>query len=120
MDDREDRESIDETKMIEPTKANTSIYKDYGKYYDQPEDKTGEGYGRASLVLGIISVLCTFFLPVIGLIPSVLAILFGIIGLKAIKSGIAIAGLSLGIVSLLPQLLLAGLLISSRGGIFLS
>ena len=45
-------------------------FSNYGEYYDQPEDKTGEGFGIASLVLGIIGVFGTCCLPIIGLIPS--------------------------------------------------
>lgn len=101
-----------------PIEDARGMYTSYGEYYDKPVDKTGEGYGITSLVFGIISILCTCCLPIVGLIPCVLAIVFGAIGLKAINRGIAIAGLALGIVSLLPQLLLLVMLITSGGGTF--
>lgn len=107
----DDKMRDDEEKIEEQIK-DRGMYKDYGSYYEKPEDKTGEGYGIASLVFGCIAILGVCFLPIVGMIPSILAIIFGVLGLKAINRGLAIAGLSLGIVTLLPQLFLFILFIS--------
>ena len=101
----------------EEQKTSRDIYKDYGSYYDKPRDKKGEGFGIASLVMGGLGIIGVF-IPVIGVIPSLLAIIFGILGLKAIKRGFAIAGLALGITSTLPQIFLIALLISKDMPLF--
>ena len=65
------------------------------------------GMAKASLVLGIIAV-CTSFIPIINngaFIVGVLALIFGIIALfKKGKKGRAIAGLILGILSIVITL----------------
>lgn len=104
--------TYDRTQPLPPVQDSKGMYNDYGSYYDKPEDRTGEGYGIASLVLGIIGILCTCCLPILGLIPCVLAIIFGGVGMKAINRGLAIAGLSLGIVGLLPQLFFLALMLN--------
>lgn len=116
MENNKDNEDIIEVKVVEEQegdkgKNSRGMYKNYGGYYDKPEDKTGEGLGIASLVLGCVSLLTLCCLPIVGMIPSILAIVFGALGLKAINRGMAVAGLALGIVTLLPQLFLLALFI---------
>lgn len=67
-----------------------------------------KGMGIASLVLGIISVItgcCCFFIG-LGLILGVLAVIFGIIFLKAnkgklVSKGFGISGIILGVIGIL-------------------
>ncbi len=63
------------------------------------------GFGVASLVTGIISLLSIEFI-VISIALGILAIGFGLLGLKRPNKGMAKAGLTLGIVSLLITFLL--------------
>ncbi len=69
----------------------------YPQYYEQPNDGS-KGMGVASLVLGIISLLCCCF----GSIGSILGIIFGAVSLSRKKqnNGIAIAGLIISCVAL--------------------
>lgn len=55
--------------------------------------------GITSMVLGIVGAVM-FFLPHIAIICSILAIIFGAVGLKRKGKGMAIAGLILGIATL--------------------
>ena len=62
---------------------------------DEQKDKSG--YSIASLVLGIVSLLpCCC----INLVTTVLAIIFGVLGLKSSKKGMAIAGIVLASVGI--------------------
>ena len=112
---QEDSASIEVEIVEEQQTDSRGMYKAYGNYYDQPEDKSYEGFGIASMVLGIVAVCCTCCLPIVGMIPAILAIIFGAIGFKAINRGMAIAGFALGIVSILPQLLLVLLMVKTVG-----
>ena len=61
--------------------------------------KTAEGLSIASMVLGIVSVV-SFMTIIIPLPCAILALVFGIIGIKKEKNGKAIAGVTLGGVGL--------------------
>lgn len=61
-----------------------------------------EGFAIASLVLGILGLSSSF----LGL-PSILAIIFGVLGRKSKKQGLAKAGLILGIIGLILVVLSA-------------
>jgi len=63
-------------------------------------DETRKGMSIAGLVLGIVS-LVFFFIPFIGLITGIIAIVLSAISLKQKKGlkGLCIAGLVLGIIS---------------------
>jgi heme/copper-type cytochrome/quinol oxidase subunit 2 len=61
----------------------------------------GNGYGIASLVLGISSIL----LPVIGIVTGILAIVFANKQKKIQPSGLATAGMVTGIIGLVFQAL---------------
>ena len=85
-----------------------------GKVMPDDEKKT-DGISIAAMVCGI---LC-YFIPYVGIILAILAIIFGGIGLRRTKSnpelkgkGMAIAGLVLGIVGLLFVVLAAALIAS--------
>lgn len=107
----------------------TSSTRDYNSNFSQqtdmyPNRPHTNGMAVASLVLGLIGIL---FLPCrgIGLITSVLAIIFGVISSRSIKSsrgtetgsGMAIAGLVLGIVSVALAVLV--ILLAAIGAIAL-
>lgn len=57
------------------------------------------GFGVTALVLGIVGIFL-FWIPLIGLIPPVLAVVFGCVGIYLQNGrGMAVAGLVLGIVT---------------------
>ncbi len=63
-------------------------------------DETKNWAGITSLVCGIVSVACCVLGPV-GLIAAILAVIFGIIGIKSNKKTLAIVGLCLGCLGVL-------------------
>lgn len=67
--------------------------------YQEPQPKPSQAFGIASLVLGILSLLC--FYSCCNILPAVLAIIFGIVQLAMNKSGkgMAIAGIITSILS---------------------
>ena len=58
-------------------------------------------FGSTSLVSGLLSISLLFVAPIVGLLFSILAIVLGSVGLKKRGRGMAIAGLSLGLLTLL-------------------
>lgn len=67
------------------------------------EQINGNGKAVASLVLGIISIVCVtgfFYTSLIGVVTGILAIIFGNKARREAKSGIATAGFVFGIVGL--------------------
>lgn len=62
------------------------------------EEKTG--FSIASLILGIVAILCIFEHGALNFICGILAIIFGIIGRKQGAKGIGTTGMILGIASL--------------------
>ena len=84
--------------------------------YDQGAPAKSNGLGVAALVLGILSIPAAFFVG-IGLVFGLLAIIFGIIGLRRVKArradnkGMAIAGLVTGIVGALLSIVVIALLV---------
>ncbi len=64
------------------------------------------GYGITALVLGIVgATLGWWIIPFLGFIASILAIVFGALGLKSQTRGMAMAGLILGIVSVVLSII---------------
>ena len=61
----------------------------------------GFHFGSISLVSGLLSIPLFFVAPIVGLLFSILAIVLGSVGLKKRGRGMAIAGLSLGLLTLL-------------------
>ncbi len=82
------------------------------------EGKKGSGFAIASLVLGILSVLLGW-LPFVGWILVILALVFGILALIKIKKGtasgknMAIAGLVLGGIGLLFAIMMGAFVFTS-------
>lgn len=90
-------------------------------YYPEPSSADGAGAATASLVLGILGLICSI-IPIIGLISWLLAptaLITGVIGLKSQSArGLAIGGLVTGGLALLVcllWLLLFGAAIASIG-----
>ena len=75
------------------------------QYYGQAQGKgTGTGFGIASLVLGIISIFT--FACCINYLLALLAIIFGIVQIvKNEKKGLAIAGIVMGVISIILAIL---------------
>lgn len=59
----------------------------------------GRGFGVASLVTGILSLITIQFI-IISTALAIMAIIFGIVSLKQGKNGIAKAGLAIGLVTI--------------------
>ncbi|NBM15306.1 DUF4190 domain-containing protein [Streptomyces sp. GC420] len=80
--------------------------------YPQPQN----GYGTAAMVLGIVAV-CLFCAYGLGMILGVLAIVFGILGRKRVRRGEAtnpgqaVAGIVLGVVSIVITAVVVGLIV---------
>jgi hypothetical protein len=74
------------------------------------------GYGVAAMVLGIVSV-CLFCLYGFGALLGILAIVFGVLGRKRVQrgeatnAGQALAGIVLGIASIVITAVVIGLII---------
>jgi len=67
-----------------------------------PNDHSG--LAIAALVLGIVGV-TSWLLPICGLPINILALIFGAIGIKSSKQGMAITGLVLGSIGVLLAIL---------------
>lgn len=84
-------------------------YQNYNGYYRPDNSK---GFGIASLVLGIISLLC--FCSFLNIVPAVLAIVFGAISLSKKKdNAFAIAGIVCAAVSI-ALLIITGILFAAN------
>lgn len=62
------------------------------------EEKKSNGLAVASLVLGIVSIVFSFFLQWLGLIIGIVGIVLGVMAKKKNPSGMATAGLVLSII----------------------
>ena len=65
----------------------------------------GKGLAVASLVTGILSIICLTFI-VVSIILAVCSIVFGIMGMKKGNKGLSKSGLVLGIIAILVTFLL--------------
>jgi hypothetical protein len=76
----------------------------YGSPYGVPTAPARNGMGTAALVLGIVGLVLSFL--VIGVVPGILAIIFGAIGRsrarrrQATNGGAALAGIITGVLSI--------------------
>ncbi len=59
----------------------------------------------AALILGILGLVC-FFIPPLAIVCAVLAIIFGALGLKSERRGLAMAGLIMGIIAVVGGILM--------------
>ena len=62
------------------------------------EEKKSNGYAIAALVLGIVSIVFSFFLQWLGLILGIVGIILAVIAKKKNPTGMATAGLVLSII----------------------
>ena len=105
-----------------PNQMGQSAYPPYPAYMAPPEAVAKNGWGVASLVLSIVGMTVLFG----SLVPSVLGVIFGHLGLSAVKrqqannKGVAAAGLIVGYiglaVSILVWLALLGLFAAGLSG----
>ena len=80
--------------------------------YGPTGKKIGLGFGIASLVLGIISLLC--FCSCINIILAILAVIFGIIQIVSYETkGMAIAGIVTATISVILSVVCYGLVLSN-------
>jgi hypothetical protein len=78
--------------------------------YQQTQPQGGSGFGVAALVLGIVALLLCW-IPYINIVCTILAFIFGIIGIvKKSGKGQAIAGLVLSILAAIPTVVVMILL----------
>ncbi|HEY2223367.1 DUF4190 domain-containing protein [Actinomycetospora sp.] len=77
-----------------------------------PPPKPKNGMGVAALVFGILAVL-TFWLPIVGLVLGLIAVVFGVVGRgrvraqRATNGGMALTGLILGLLVFLVNAVLS-------------
>ncbi|WP_018333143.1 DUF4190 domain-containing protein [Actinomycetospora chiangmaiensis] len=77
-----------------------------------PPPKPRNGMGAAALVFGILGLLTCWWLPVIGFLFGLLAVIFGVIGRgrvrkqQATNGGVALTGLLLGLLSVIVNIIL--------------
>lgn len=82
-----------------------------GGGYGQPAPQTSNGVGIAALVVGIVS-LFVWWIPFLGLVVAVVAVVLGIVGIRkasrgaASNKGMAIAGLVTGALGLVASLII--------------
>lgn len=77
--------------------GNYSNYEQKPVYSYQKESSEGQGFGIASIIIGVLSLLGCCIVPFIGLIPGVVAIILGALGIKyPAAKGMCIAGIILG------------------------
>lgn len=87
-----------------PNPAQPPYGQPYGSPYAPGAGQQKNGMGVAALVLGILAILTGWFL--LGVVPGILAIVFGVIGRgrakrgEANNGGLALAGLICGIVGI--------------------
>ena len=90
----------------------TETYGQWDQGSTAPPPKPKNGMGVAALVFGILAVL-TFWLPIVGLVLGLLAIVFGVIGrgrvrkMQATNGGVALTGLILGVLVFIVNIVLS-------------
>lgn len=95
----EEKKEIIEVNNTEEAKKETTA-----KVVEEPK-KEKKGFCIASLVLGIVA-LVFFCLWYISIPCGILAIIFGILGIKTVNKGMAIAGLITGSIGLVISVLI--------------
>lgn len=99
----EDKKEIIEVERVS-NKEETKREETQTKVVEEPK-KEKKGFCIASLVLGIVA-LVFFCLWYISIPCGILAIIFGILGIKSINKGMAIAGLITGSIGLVISTLI--------------
>lgn len=96
----EDKKEIIEVEKLDNTEKETT----QAKVTEEPK-KEKKGFCIASMVLGIVA-LVFFCIWYISIPCGILAIIFGILGIKTINKGMAIAGLITGSIGLVVSTLI--------------
>lgn len=104
--DNEEQKVEQEPKTEEKQEAKTAeVVEDTETKKEEKQKKDRRGLCIASLVLGIVSLLI-FCIWYISIPCAILAIIFGILGLKSKGKGMAIGGLVTGIISFVLSILI--------------
>ncbi len=103
-EDKKEIIEIEKTSNVENTKKQDKE----SKVIEEPK-KERKGFCIASMVLGIVA-LVFFCLWYISIPCGILAIIFGIMGIKATNRGMAIAGLITGSIGLVVSILIVVIL----------
>ncbi len=106
-DDIIEIEKVEETKQEKNEEVKTEAPKEEPKVevVKEETEKDKKGFSIAALVLGIIAIVlcCVWYISV----PcGILAIIFGIIGIKSSKKGMSIAGLITGAIGLVISIIM--------------
>lgn len=106
-DDIIEIEKVEETKQEKNEEVKTEAPKEEPKVevVKEETEKDKKGFSIAALVLGIIAIVlcCIWYISV----PcGILAIIFGIIGIKSAKKGMSIAGLITGAIGLVISIIM--------------
>lgn len=72
----------------------------YGQDVAPDNRREGKGLSIAALVLGLLG-LALFFVPLIGVLLGIVAVVLGVLGLRRAGRGMAIAGIVLGALALI-------------------
>lgn len=102
-DDIIEVEKVEETKLEENEEVKTEEPKE--EVVKEETEKDKKGFSIAALVLGIIAIVCCC-VWYISIPCGILAIIFGIIGIKSSKKGMSIAGLITGAVGLVISIII--------------
>lgn len=77
--------------------GNYSNYEQRPVHGYQRDSNEGQGFGIASIIIGVLSLIGCCIIPFIGIIPGVAAIILGALGIKyPAAKGMCIAGIILG------------------------
>ena len=106
-DDIIEVEKVEETKQEETTetKAETTSEEPKVEVINEEPAKDKKGFSIAALVLGIIAIVCCC-VWYISIPCGILAIIFGIVGIKSTKKGMSIAGLITGAIGLVISIIM--------------
>ena len=106
-DDIIEVEKVEDTKQEEKAETKTETPKEEPKVEvikEEPE-KDKKGFSIAALVLGIIAIVCCC-VWYISVPCGILAIIFGVVGIKSSKIGMSIAGLITGAIGLVISIVM--------------
>ena len=106
-DDIIEVEKVEETKQEKNEEVKTEAPKEEPKVevIKEETEKDKKGFSIAALVLGIIAIVCCC-VWYISIPCGILAIIFGIVGIKSSKKGMSIAGLITGSIGLIISIIM--------------
>lgn len=105
-----EKKEIIEIQKVEQTENIVEEQVEPNKEKNKPKQQK-KGFGIASMILGIVAIVL-FGIWQVSIPCGILAIIFGVLGIKAINKGMAIAGLVTGIIGLLISIFIIILLFS--------